>query len=176
MYPLKNEEEVPEESEKVIDQVTDDGSKKIEETKVQTTENKIEEENVEKNDDDEVVPSTTPKPIEEQENVTDTNTIVAGSVSSDQANVPFKEVNESKKEESTSIINGTENLNNKKRELDNEDEQIQEKILHNEERTGDQTKKIKIGESTDIPTVETNELENNNIVNGNTVVEVWSRR
>jgi len=154
----ENEEQVPEESKKVIDQVTDDVSKKIEQMngEVQTIE--------EEKNDDEVVPSTTPKPIDEQENVTGTN--LSASVSPGRANVPFKEVNESEKEE-----NGTENINTKKRELDNEDEQIQEKILDNDERTGDQTKKIKISESTDTPTVETKESENNLIINGTTPAE-----
>jgi hypothetical protein len=155
----ENEEQVPEESKKVIDQVTDDVSKQIEQMngEVQTIE--------EEKNDDEVVPSTTPKPIDEQENVTNTN--VSASVSPGRANVPFKEVNESEKEE-----NGIENINTKKRELDNEDEQIQEKILDNDERTGgDQTKKIKISESTDTPIVETKESENTLIVNGTTPAE-----
>jgi hypothetical protein len=155
----ENEEQVPEESKKVIDQVTDDVSKQIEQMngEVQTIE--------EEKNDDEVVPSTTPKPIDEQENVTNTN--VSASVSPGRANVPFKEVNESEKEE-----NGTDIINNKKRELDNEDEQIQEKILDNDERTGgDQTKKIKISESTDTPIVETKESENTLIVNGTTPAE-----
>jgi len=170
---IENEDQVPEESKKVINQITDDVSKYIEETdgKVQTTENQIEGKN-DGNNDDEVVPSTTPKPIEEQENVADTNVIAPASASPCRANVPFKEVNESEREECTTVVNGIENINNKKRELDNEDEQVQEKILDNNERTGDQTKKIKITESTDTPIVETKELENNATVNGTTTIEV----
>jgi hypothetical protein len=166
---VENDDQVPEASKEVLNRVTDDVLKNIEEVNdaVQTRENPIEEENIDKNDD-EVVPSTTPKPIEEQENVTDTNTIVSASVSPGRANVPFKEVNESEKEEGTTIVNGTENVNNRKRELDNEDEQVQEKTLDNEERVGDQTKKIKITESMDTPAVVTKELEKNGI----TTVEV----
>jgi hypothetical protein len=74
--------------------------------------------------------------------------------------------------ESATTVNGTENINSKKRELDNEDEQIQEKILDNDERTGDHIKKIKTSESTDIPPIETKELENSIVVNGTSTVEV----
>jgi hypothetical protein len=170
---IENEEQVSEESKKVINRVTDDVSKNIEETngELQTIENQIEEENVEKNDD-EVVPSTTPKPTEEQENVIDTNTAVPASISPSRANVPLKEVNESEKEACKILVNGTENVNNKKRELDHEDGEIQEKILDNDERTGDPTKKIKITELTDASPVETKESENNATANGTTGVEV----
>jgi hypothetical protein len=160
---IEREEQVPEESKKAIEQVNDDVPKKIEESidEVRTTDNNVE------TNDDEIVPSTTPKPVEEQENVIDTNTVVPTSISPGQLNVSFKEVNES-----ATTVNGTENINSKKRELDNEDEQIQEKILDNDERTGDHIKKIKTSESTDIPPIETKELENSIVVNGTSTVEV----
>jgi len=153
---IENEDQTPEESEKVIIQLIDDISKNIEETngEVKPTENQIEEENVGKNDDDRVVPSTAPKSNEDQENATDVNKTIPASVSPGRANVPFKEVNENEKEACSAIVNGTENINNKKREFDNEDEQVQEKNCDNDERTSDQIKKIKITESADIPTVE----------------------
>lgn len=153
---IENEDQTPEESEKVIIQLIDDISKNIEETngEVKPTENQIEEENVGKNDDDRVVPSTAPNSNEDQENATDVNKTIPASVSPGRANVPFKEVNENEKEACSAIVNGTENINNKKREFDNEDEQVQEKNCDNDERTSDQIKKIKITESADIPTVE----------------------
>jgi hypothetical protein len=153
---IENEDQTPEESEKVIIQLIDDISKNIEETngEVKPTENQIEEENVGKNDDDRVVPSTAPNSNEDQENAIDVNKTIPASVSPGRANVPFKEVNENEKEACSAIVNGTENINNKKREFDNEDEQVQEKNCDNDERTSDQIKKIKITESADIPTVE----------------------
>jgi len=170
---IENEEQVSEESKKVIDQLTDDVSKIIEETngEIKTTENTIEEENI-KTDDDAIVPSTPSKSIEEQENVIDTNTTVSENVLSGRANVPFKEVNGSEKEACTTIVNGIKNINNKKRELDNGDEQIQEKILDNDEQTGDQIKKIKIGESMDTLGIETKESENSVTANDAITVEV----
>jgi len=112
------------------------------------------------------------KPVDEQENVTDTNVTVPPptSVSPGRANIPLKEVNESEKEEAIVHTNGTENTISKKREL--EDEQHEETSTDNDERTVDQTKKIKTSEATDIPIIETNETEKNIIVNGNTAVEV----
>jgi hypothetical protein len=152
----ENEDQVPEESEKVITQLIDDVSKNIEETndEVKPAENQFEEENVEKNHDDSIVPSPSSNPIEDQENATDANKTVQASVSPGRANVPFKEVNESEKEACSAIVNGTDNINNKKREFNNEDEQVQEEIRDNDEQTGDQTKKVKITESTGILTVE----------------------
>ena len=172
--PIENEDQVPEESKEVINQVIDDVSKNIEGTngEVQITENQIKEGNVEKNDD-EVVPSTTPKPIEEQENVTDTNTTVPPTSLSPGRVVPLKEVNESEKEEAAVMINGTENGISKKRELEQDDEPSEETTNGDDERTTvDQTKKIKICESTDTPIMETKETENNIMVNGTTAVEV----
>ena len=109
----------------------------------------------------EVVP-----PTDEQENVTETNTVVPPtSLSPGRVNVPLKEVNES--EEPALIPNGTENGVSKKRELEQEDEPTEETTNDNDERTGvDQTKKIKISDPTDTPIVETIEPENNIIVNG----------
>ncbi|CAF0746090.1 unnamed protein product [Rotaria sordida] len=166
---IENEEQVLEESGKVVDHVTDDVLKKIEEIhgEIQTIENQSINENVETNDD-EVVPSTTPKPIEEQENVIDTNINVSACVSPGRSTTPFKEVNESEKETCTTIVNRTEN----KRELDNEDEQTEEKFVVNNERTGDQTKKLKINDTMGEPIVETNESEVNMIVNDTIAVEV----
>jgi hypothetical protein len=149
---INNEDQVSEESKKLINQMIDHVSKIIEETidEGQTiTENQIGEENIETNDDA-VIPSTTSEPSEEQENFTDINTTASASGLSSRTNVPFKEVN------------------NRKREFDNEDEQAQENILDNNERTGDQTKKIKIVEPTDSPKVP----ENNIIVNSTFAVEV----
>ncbi len=128
--------------------------------------------------EDEIVPSTTEettKLIDEQENTVGTNTTVTPTcVSPGRVNVPLKEVNESEKEEPASvpITNGTENTISKKRELEQEDEQPEETTNDNDERTIDQTKKIKISEAIDTPIIETKELENNIIVNGNTAVEV----
>jgi hypothetical protein len=124
--------------------------------------------------EDEIVPSTT-KLIDEQENTAGTNTIITPTcVSPGRVNVPLKEVNESEKEEPAivPITNGTENTISKKRELEQEDEQPEETTNDNDERTIDQTKKIKITEVTDTPIIETKESENNIIVNGNTAVEV----
>jgi hypothetical protein len=117
----------------------------------------------------------TAKPIDEQENVTDTNGTVPPPtcVSPGRANIPLKEVNETEKEEAvvhTNGTNGTENTLSKKREL--EDEQHEETPTDNDERVGDQTKKIKTSDVTDTPIIETNETEKNIIVNGNTAVEV----
>jgi len=126
--------------------------------------------------EDEIVPSTTTtKLIDEQENTAGTNTTITPTcVSPGRVNVPLKEVNESEKEEPASvpITNGTENTISKKRELEQEDEQPEETTNDNDERTIDQTKKIKITEVTDTPIIETKESENNIIVNGNTAVEV----
>ncbi|CAF0914314.1 unnamed protein product [Adineta steineri] len=162
---IENEEQVPVESKKVVDEITDDVPKKIEEP---NDEIKI----IENKNEDEVVPSTTPKQTEEQENVTEINTNIPACVSPGRVNVPFKEVNESEKEENTTPVNGTDNMNNnKKRELDNEDDQIQEKVHNND----DQTKKIKISEATENATVETKDSENNLAVNGTTATEVESK-
>jgi hypothetical protein len=131
--------------------------------------------------EEEITPATTTateeeitKVTDEQENVIDTNsTVPSTSLSPGRANVPFKEVNESEKEEAAVVTNGIENGISKKRELEQEDEQTEETTNDNEERTaGDQTKKIKISEATDTPIMETKETENNIIVNGNTAVEV----
>jgi len=131
--------------------------------------------------EEEIVPTTMTtteeeitKPTDEQENVTDTNTTVPPiSLSPSRVNVPLKEVNESEKEEAAVMTNGTENGISKKRELEQEDEQSEETTNGNDERTTvDQTKKIKICESTDTPIMETKEIENNIIVNGTTAVEV----
>jgi hypothetical protein len=114
-------------------------------------------------------------PTDEQENVTDTNTVVPPtSLSPGRVNIPLKEVNESEKEEPALIPNGTENGTSKKRELEQEDESTEETSHDNDERNGvDQTKKIKISDATDTPIVETKEPENNIIVNGTTTaVEV----
>lgn len=114
-------------------------------------------------------------PTDEQENVTDTNAIVPPtSLSPGRANIPLKEVNESEKEEPALLPNGTENGMSKKRELEQEEEPTDESNHDNDERNGlDQSKKIKISESTDTPIIETKEIDNNNIVvNGNTAVEV----
>ena len=118
---------------------------------------------------DEIVP-----PTDEQENVTDTNTnLPPTSLSPGRANIPLKEVNESEKDEPALLPNGTENGMSKKRELEQE-EPSEETNNDNDERNGlDQSKKLKISESTDTPIIETKEIDNNNIVvNGNTAVEV----
>jgi hypothetical protein len=119
--------------------------------------------------EEEIVP-----PTDEQENVTDTNTIVPTTcLSPGRVNIPLKEVNESEKEEPALIPNGTENGISKKRELEQEDESTEETTNDNDERNGlDQTKKIKISEATDTPIMETKESEPNIIINGNTPVEV----
>ncbi|CAF3807932.1 unnamed protein product [Rotaria sordida] len=102
---------------------------------------------------------------DEQENVTGTNSTVPTAIGSpSRMNVPLKEVNESEKEEQTILTNG------KKRELEQEEEKS-DATNDNDERTGDQTKKIKISETTDTPIMETKETENM-MVNGNTPVEV----
>jgi len=118
---------------------------------------------------EEIVP-----PTDEQENVTDTNAVVPPtSLSPGRVNIPLKEVNESEKEEPALIPNGTENGISKKRELEQEDETTEETTNDNDERNGvDQTKKMKISETTDTPIIETKEPETNIIVNGNTAVEV----
>lgn len=119
---------------------------------------------------EEIVP-----PTDEQENVTDTNTnLPPTSLSPGRANIPLKEVNESEKEEPALLPNGTENGMSKKRELEHEEESSEETNNDNDDRNGlDQSKKIKISESTDTPIIETKEADNNGIVvNGNTAVEV----
>ncbi|UJR14784.1 hypothetical protein I4U23_001772 [Adineta vaga] len=129
-----------------------------------------EEISVEKKED-EVVSSN--KSINEQENVAETSTSVPPTcVSPGRPNIPLKEVNESEKEESAVISNGTDSTNSKKRELEQEDEPAEETTNDNDERPTDQTKKIKITEIVDTPIMETKESENNIIVNGNTAVEV----
>jgi len=125
-------------------------------------------ENVEKKEDEDVSPSTSEKPIDEQENVIDTNpTVPSATVSPGRANVPLKEVNETE-----TMPNGTENTISKKRELDQEDEQPEENIKDNEERMIDQTKKMKTNDSTDTPIIETKETENNHMGNGTTTTAV----
>ncbi|CAF4358914.1 unnamed protein product [Rotaria sp. Silwood2] len=110
-------------------------------------------------------------PTDEQENATDTNPSAStASVSPNRTNVPLKEVNESEKEESIVLTNGTDNTISKKRELEQEDDKP-DGTNDSEERTGDQTKKIKISESTDTPIIDSKETENI-MVNGNTAVEV----
>ncbi|UJR31921.1 hypothetical protein I4U23_019395 [Adineta vaga] len=144
----ENEECVPEESEKIIDQETVDVLKKKEDTQdpISTVDNN--------KDDDEVVPSTTPKQIEEQENGNEIDTNISTTIVPDRANVPFQELNESEKqEENETLANSSEVPISRKRDLDHEDEQIQDNILNHD----DQTKRIKISESTDIPTIETKE-------------------
>jgi len=114
--------------------------------------------------------------IEEQENVNGTSTIPA-SVSPGLSNSPFKEVNESDNDEAAVVASAAtaENSNSKKRELDHEDEQPQELTGENDERAGDQVKKLKLNEPTEAST-EPKECETNNthpIVNGNSAtVEV----
>ena len=167
--PIDNEEQVPEESKQVIDRVTDDVSKAIEETNSdeKSIENKTEGKEIKTTTDDEVVPPTTPKQAKEQENVTNTNPTIPTIPSPSRCNGPFKEVNESENESST---NSTENKNIKKRELDNEDKQREEENADKNEEIGGQTKKIKINESTDNPITEIKEPENI-IVNGIAAVE-----
>jgi hypothetical protein len=113
--------------------------------------------------------------IEEQENVNGTSTIPA-SVSPGRSNLPFKEVNESDNDEAAVVASTAtaENSNTKKRELDHEDEQPQEKTGEYDERAGDQVKKLKLNEPTEAST-EPKECETNNthsITNGNSAVEV----
>jgi len=145
---------------------------------------------VSENKDEDAVPTTndstttktvdveeTTKLIDEQENenVND-NATVPASVSPGRANVPFKEVND----EAAVVVTPTvENHNTKKRELEQDDEQLQEKTDEIDERNGgDQVKKIKRSEPTDTTTdVESTECVNNitnNVANGHSVVEVWS--
>jgi len=133
-----------------------------------------------KKKEEEIVPTTMTtiegeitKPTDEQENVTDTNTTVPPTSLSPGRVVPLKEVNESEKEEAAVITNGTANGISKKRELEQDDEPSEETTNGDDERTTvDQTKKIKICESTDTPIMETKETENNIMVNGTTAVEV----
>ena len=173
-----------EKSTSIVESVTEDSSKiNGEPSSTETTvkingEQPITEEtaSMEKKDD-EIVPSTTEeettKLTDEQENATGTNTTVPPTcLSPGRANIPLKEVNESEKEEPTVLTNGTENTISKKRELEQEDEQPEETTNDNDERTVDQTKKIKITDATDTPIIETKESENNIIMNGNTAVEV----
>ncbi|CAF3737703.1 unnamed protein product [Rotaria sp. Silwood1] len=109
--------------------------------------------------------------IDEQENVTDSNsTVSTASISPNRINIPLKEVNESEKEESIILTNGADNTMGKKRELEQEDEKL-DATNGDDERTGDQSKKIKISEVTDTPIMESNETENM-IMNGTTAVEV----
>ncbi|CAF0856204.1 unnamed protein product [Adineta ricciae] len=132
----------------------------------------MEETSVEKKQEEE---ETAPlnKSVTEQENVTDVcTTVPAACVSPGRANVPLKEVNESEKEESTVISNGTDSTNSKKRELEQEDESTEETATDSDDRSNDQTKKIKIAEPTETPIIEVKESEHNHLVNGNTAVEV----
>ncbi|CAF3546797.1 unnamed protein product [Adineta steineri] len=154
--------------------ITEDTPKKIngEQTITEETSSKsIEETASVETKEDEVIP---PRKSTEQENVTDTNMAVPPTcVSPGRANVPLKEVNESEKEESSAVItNGTENNISKKRELEQEDEQPEETTNDNDEKTSDQTKKLRITEANDTPIIETKESEKNMIVNGNTAVEI----
>ena len=111
------------------------------------------------------------KPVDEQENVTETN--VPASVSPARANLPFKEVNESEGEECTTASNGTETINNKKREFDHDaDEEVEEKNLDDNDRAGDSSKKIKVAESTETPSVDANKTESTVQTNGTATVEV----
>jgi hypothetical protein len=163
----------------VVESITEETPKGIEEedTLSKKTEEEPVSESVEKKDEEIIpVPPTTTttteettKPIDEQENDTDTTpTVTPTCLSPGRVNVPLKEVNES---ETAIVTNGTENTISKKRELDQEDEQPEEKTNDNDERSGDQTKKIKISEPIDMPIMETKESENNHIVNGISAVE-----
>jgi hypothetical protein len=167
-----------EETTKVVETIIEDTLQTTENVEPPTTEETPITKDVEKKEE-EIMPTMTTtekeitKPIDEQENVTDTNTTVPPtSLSPGRVNVPLKEVNESEKEEAAVITNGTENGISKKRELEQEDEQSEETTNDNDERTGiDQPKKIKISETTDTPIIEAKETENNIIVNGTTAVE-----
>jgi len=174
--PIQNQESTP-----VVESVTEETP--IINGELSTTEETpVITESVEKKEDEITPPQTTTttteeeitKPLDEQENVTDTNTTVPStSLSPGRVNVPLKEVNESEKEEETVVTNGAENGISKKRELEQDDEQTEETTNNNEERNGvDHIKKIKTSETTDTPIIETNEPENNIIANGNTAVEV----
>ncbi|CAM4762534.1 unnamed protein product [Rotaria magnacalcarata] len=97
-------------------------------------------------------------PTDEQENVTDNNAAVAStSVSPTRSNEPLKEVNESEKDESAALTNGAESTTSKKRELEQEEGKAD--ANNDDERSGDQTKKIKIGEDTDTPIVDSKEFD-----------------
>lgn len=109
----------------------------------------------------------TTRPTDEQENVTGTNTTVPPtSLSPGRANVPLKEVNESENEEPVVLSNGTETANSKKRELEQEEERPEENDGDLDDRSGDQTKKMKTNEPVDTPVIETKETEINLAVNG----------
>jgi len=177
-------EQVPDVSTIVVDQVTDDLLKTIDNEKKEEPETKMNNEEVETTEEtDAAAPTTTTtetiesKPTEEQENVNGTSVVPApASVSPGRSNVPFKEVNESGSDEAAIVAtNGTaENSNSKKRELDQEEEQSLEKTEETDERAGDQVKKMKLNEPTEAST-EPEECESNNIhpvVNGNSAVEV----
>ncbi|CAF1280944.1 unnamed protein product [Adineta ricciae] len=121
----------------------------------------MEETSVEKKQEEE---ETAPlnKSVTEQENVTDVcTTVPAACVSPGRANVPLKEVNESEKEESTVISNGTDSTNSKKRELEQEDESTEETATDSDDRSNDQTKKIKIAEPTETPIIEFDSIDTN---------------
>ena len=131
---------------------------------------------LEGDDDDEVAvenkdsEAVVAKPVDEQENATETN--VPASVSPARANLPFKEVNESEGEECTTAANGTEMINNKKREFDHDDNEVEEKHLDDNDRAGDPSKKIKVAEDTEATPAEVNKLECTVQTNGTATVEV----
>ncbi|CAF0805865.1 unnamed protein product [Adineta ricciae] len=133
----------------------------------------MEETSVEKKKEEEEESTPLNKSVTEQENVTDAcTTVPATCVSPGRTNIPLKEVNESEKEELAVISNGTDSTNSKKRELEQEDEPTEETTTDSDDRSNDQTKKIKIAEPTETPIIEVKESEHNHLVNGNTAVEV----
>ena len=159
---------ISEESKTVVESISEEPSKLVDDQE-QVVEAKSTAEPVEPKEDD-IVPVTvdeTTKPIDEQENVTGTDSSVApASFSPGRVNVPLKEVNESDKEDAGKISNGTsETANGKKRELEHEDEPVEEN--GDDDRAADQTKKMKTNEPIDTPISETKDLENNHVMNGN---------
>ena len=136
---------------KVLEQPEETSKTVEEETTIETVELK----------DEEALPASTStdeettRPTDEQENVTGTSaTVPPTSLSPGRANVPLKEVNESEKEEPAMLSNGTDTANSKKRELEQEEERPEENGADHDDRSADQTKKMKTNEPIDTPVVE----------------------
>lgn len=109
--------------------------------------------------------------IDEQENVTTTNGVAPTALSPGRVNVPLKEVNESEKEETNIIANPTETTISKKRELEQEEPRNEENGTDSDERTGDQTKKLKTADTVDAAIMEPKEVELNPVANGAAGIE-----
>lgn len=146
----KPDEQVPEEPKQAADQDTEDVSKETEDTcdEIPT---------IEHSNDDEVVPSTTPKPSEEQETCNETTTAMSASVSPGRADVPFGVNDESDKEQEEegggeAAVDSAENAVNNKRGFENDDEQVPEDAA-------EQPKRLKTSEPIDEPPVVSKESD-----------------